>query len=45
LAATLAGGLARDLPMAEAVSMALRLTWESLRDGYAVGRGQLVPRR
>jgi hydroxymethylpyrimidine/phosphomethylpyrimidine kinase len=45
LAATLAGGLARDLPMAEAVSMALRLTWESLREGYAVGRGQLVPRR
>ena len=34
-----------ELPMAEAVSTALRVTWESLRDGYAVGRGQLVPRR
>ena len=45
LAATLAGGLARGLPMEEAVSMALRVTWESLRDGYAVGHGQLVPRR
>ena len=45
LAAALAGALAQGLPMAETVKRAQRLTWESLRDGYALGRGQWLPRR
>jgi len=45
LASALAGALARGLPMAEAVAQAQRLTWESLRAGYALGRGQWLPRR
>ena len=45
LAAAVAGGLALGWPLVEAVAVAQRLTWESLRDGYAVGRGQRLPRR
>lgn len=45
LASALAGALASGLPMAEAVDQAQRLTWESLRAGYALGRGQWLPRR
>ena len=45
LAAALAGGLARGLTMAAAVDRAQRRAWEALRDGYALGRGQWLPRR
>jgi hydroxymethylpyrimidine/phosphomethylpyrimidine kinase len=45
LAAALAAGLAQGLAMAEAVALAQRFTWEALRQGYAVGRGQRLPQR
>ena len=45
LASALAAGLALGLPMAEAVAAAQRFTWEALRNGYRVGRGQRLPRR
>ena len=45
LASALAAGLARGLPMAGAVAAAQRFTWEALRNGYAVGRGQRLPQR
>lgn len=45
LASALAANLALGLSMNDAVMESQRLTWESLRDGYAIGGGQLVPRR
>jgi hydroxymethylpyrimidine/phosphomethylpyrimidine kinase len=45
LASALAAGLAQGMPMAEAVASAQRFTWEALRNGYSVGRGQRLPRR
>lgn len=45
LAAALAAGLAQGLSMVEANAAAQRFTWESLRDGYALGQGQRLPHR
>lgn len=45
LASALAAGLARGLPMAEAVAGAQRFAWEALRNGFSVGRGQHLPHR
>jgi hydroxymethylpyrimidine/phosphomethylpyrimidine kinase len=45
LASAVAGGLAWGRHMADALDEAQRLTWEALRDAYALGRGQWLPRR
>ena len=45
LAAAVAGGLAQGLPMAKAIAEAQRYTWIALREAYAAGRGQWLPRR
>lgn len=45
LAAAVAGFLARGLDPVLAIQKAQSFTWEALRRGYALGRGQHLPRR
>ncbi len=45
LASALAGGLARDLPMAVAIAEAQQVTWTTLSEARRIGRGQWLPRR
>ncbi|GAB6040430.1 bifunctional hydroxymethylpyrimidine kinase/phosphomethylpyrimidine kinase [Endothiovibrio diazotrophicus] len=45
LAASLAGLLAQGLEPFSAVHEAQEYTWESLRNGYRLGMGQLIPNR
>lgn len=45
LSATIAAGLAQGLDMRAAVEMAQSFTWESLKRGEKLGRGQLHPQR
>ncbi|WP_234422164.1 bifunctional hydroxymethylpyrimidine kinase/phosphomethylpyrimidine kinase [Sedimenticola thiotaurini] len=45
LASAIAAGLARGLPLDQAVSAAQRYTWESLAAGWKPGRGQHIPDR
>jgi len=45
LAASLAANLAKGHDMSGAVSMALDYTWQSLKHGRAIGKGQLHPNR
>jgi hydroxymethylpyrimidine/phosphomethylpyrimidine kinase len=45
LASAVAAGLARGMPMADAVQEAQRFTWEALRRGVRLGGGQLLPNR
>jgi len=45
IASAIAAGLARGVPLAEAVSEAQRFTWESLVAGWRPGKGQHIPDR
>lgn len=45
LAAAVAGGLARGLSVEAACYEAQRFTWQSLKQGYSLGRGQWLPNR
>jgi hydroxymethylpyrimidine/phosphomethylpyrimidine kinase len=45
LASAVAGYLALGLPIAEAMSEAQRFTWEALKNGMALGKGQFLPGR
>lgn len=45
LASACAAALAQGLPLQDAVALALDFTWGSLKNGFAVGKGQLLPDR
>ena len=45
LASAIAGSLAKGFNMSEAIVQAQKFTWDSLKGGYALGRGQLIPQR
>lgn len=45
LSAAIAGNIARQLPLPEAIERAQRFTWESLSSGRRVGFGQHLPDR
>ncbi|MGZ8217733.1 bifunctional hydroxymethylpyrimidine kinase/phosphomethylpyrimidine kinase [Methylomagnum sp.] len=45
LASAVAAGLARGLPMADAIEAAQRFTWAALSRGFRLGGGQLLPNR
>lgn len=45
LAAAVAAGLARGLPLAAAIDEAQRFTFEALSRGFGAGKGQLLPNR
>ena len=45
LAAAIAGNLAHQLSIREAIQNAQHFTWESLKHGYRIGFGQHVPNR
>lgn len=45
IASAIAAGLAKDLPLDQAVSKAQRYTWQSLAAGWRPGHGQHIPDR
>jgi hydroxymethylpyrimidine/phosphomethylpyrimidine kinase len=45
LASAIAAGLAKGVPVPQAVYAAQQFTWQSLAAGYRPGRGQHVPNR
>ncbi len=45
LASAIAAGLAKGLPLIEAVEVAQQYTWDSLSQARKVGGGQLIPMR
>lgn len=45
LASACAAALAQGMPVGDAVGLALEFTWQALQNGFAIGRGQLIPDR
>jgi hydroxymethylpyrimidine/phosphomethylpyrimidine kinase len=45
LSSAIAAGLAQGLAMPEAVAEAQEYTWQTLKDGYRLGMGQIIPDR